>query len=249
MVDLADRLLRAHESDAPYPSLRAEEPDAGIARAYEVQRAFAGLLHGHEIGYKAALTAHPAQQAMGIDEPVLGVLFDWCETPDGARLTPQRAVVIETEIGYRLGTDVTEPVSAEDVPNLIKTCHAMLEIASPNLSGDRNGIDLIASNSATFRLVQGETISREVDGVAVRLVRDAEVLHEAGSGSVMGGQANALAWLINKALSLGYPVKQDMLLMSGSIGQVQPGKPGVYRGEFDDCAGSKTTLSVTLVSS
>lgn len=235
MTDEFAQLLRsAHDSNAPYPSYLDVQPDADLEAAYRVQRQFVDALPGQIIGYKAALTAEGGQHALGVDQPVVGVLFDWCATTaDGARRQPRR-VAIETELGYRLKRDVETPVSPETVTEVVGSCYPMLEIAAINLESP-NGIDMVASNSATWQFIRGNPVGLDeidIDAITVSLTRDGELLHEAGSSTVMGSQRQALAWLINEVLARGYTLREGMLLMSGSIGPPQPGKAGAWRGDF-----------------
>ena len=75
----AEQLQRLRDQ-RPYRNLSANYPNASIEDAYSLQRAFVNALieagdWGSVVGYKAALTAPQAQQAMGSTHPVVGVLF------------------------------------------------------------------------------------------------------------------------------------------------------------------------------
>ena len=172
---------------------------------------------------------------MGIDAPVSGVLFDWGIRQANTTITSPRALLLETELGYRLADDITAPVSAANVLQHIATCHPMIELAAPNIDGIRTGFDLIATNSASYGFIEGpgtQLSDVDLNQISVSFFREAETLHSATSDSVMQGQANAVAWLINQALHVGGEVKSGMLLMSGAIGRPHPGTPGDYRADF-----------------
>lgn len=246
MQDLVRTYLNAHNTDTPYPNLCTINPGASVEDAYRIQQAFVAALPGKVVGYKAALTNAPAQAAMSFDRPVVGVLFDWGQVEAGAVLQPKRRVIIETELGYRLGAAVTAPVTPEQVMGMVRTCHPLLEIAAPNLASKPIGTDLIASNSAAWQFIEGTGVdpgSFSPDNVDAELQRDGEVLHHMSSATVMEGQRLALTWLINQVLELGYPLHAGMLLMSGSIGPPQPGKPGHYRGAFSRLDPIEFTIS------
>ncbi|MFN3534428.1 MAG: CRISPR-associated protein Csx3, partial [Desulfatiglandales bacterium] len=58
-----------------------------MEEAIGVQKAFVSLLgkdHGRQIGYKAGLTNPKAQEAFGVKEPVLGILFEKMLLKSGA---------------------------------------------------------------------------------------------------------------------------------------------------------------------
>ena len=50
----------------------------------------------------------------------------------------------------------------------------------------------------------------------------------------MGGQIQAVCWLINKAIAHGYTLEPGQLLMTGALGGPQPGKAGHYVGDYGD---------------
>ena len=75
----------------------------------------------------------------------------------------------------------------------------------------------------------------DVDALPVSLTRidvEQQALHTAVAGSVMAGQRDALIWLINRILAQGYELRPGHVLMTGSIGSMHPGKPGLYRADF-----------------
>lgn len=128
-------------------------------------------------------------------------------------------------------------MTVESVSEIVASCSAMIEIAAPNLAGKPNGVDLVAVNSASYRYIEGATIDwrhTDLDELIVKFYRGEELLHEDMAGSVMGGQKNALCWLINKILEVGYSIPVGALLMTGAIGAPHPAQPGQYRAQFGD---------------
>ena len=64
----------------PIENISLTQPDITTEAAYDLQRQLVARLKTHGgwgdiYGYKAALTAQAAQQAMGIGEPLIGALF------------------------------------------------------------------------------------------------------------------------------------------------------------------------------
>ena len=73
-----DAALTKTLAGEPVQNISVNHPDISMDEAYALQHELVGKLRDHggwgEIyGYKAALTALPAQQAMGITEPIIGV--------------------------------------------------------------------------------------------------------------------------------------------------------------------------------
>ena len=235
--EFVDKLVRASKQGSKYPSLSLEKPDATIELAYEIQQLFVAELKTEKAGYKAAVTSEPIQQIMGIKAPVSGVLFSSGEFAANTIIEDPKDLLIETELGFQTKNEIIQQVKPEEVYGLFEYYYPMIEIASPNLKGKPNGIDLIASNSASFGFIKGERIgfdTTEPDSVVVSLSRDNKELHSANCSSVMGVQSNELDWLINQLLSQGGLIPSNSLLMSGSVGPAHPATPGQYVGHFGD---------------
>ena len=56
--------------------------------------------------------------------------------------------------------------------------------------------------------------------------------------AAMGDQWKALSWTLNNILKNGGEIKKGMVVITGSLGRMYPGKPGnykaVYTGGLDD---------------
>ena len=236
MENFTDACLTALTEGQPYPSALASDPALTMVQAYELQRQFVAARSATDpiSGYKAALTAPPAQQAMGIDQPIVGALLTSGAMSSPTLRTPAGGL-LETELGHRLAQPVREPVKPEDVAGLVGAVHLMVEIAQPRLAGKPAGLDLVATNSASLAYIVGPTLAADVplDEVEAGLA-DAEgnVLFSGACGTVMGGQHDALAWLINAALARCYTLEAGHLLMTGSVGGAAPARPGVYQARF-----------------
>lgn len=235
--EFVDKLVRALKEGSKYPSLSIEQPGATIELAYEIQQLFVAELQTEKAGYKAAVTSEPIQQIMSIKAPVSGVLFSSGEFQANSTIDDSKDLLIETELGFQTNIDITKPVEPAKVYTLFECYYPMIEIASPNLEGKPNGVDLIASNSASFGFIKGDRIgfdTTDPDSVVASLNRGNDELHSANCSSVMGGQSIALAWLINQILSREPLIPSNSLLMSGSVGPAHPATSGEYTGRFGE---------------
>ena len=228
----------------PVENITISSSKKGIHDAYALQRKLVAKLEsdggwGGVYGYKAALPAVPAQQAMGVNEPIIGVVFEHAayQADSATTVATDRLVLLETEVGFTLRKEITAPVARDDVFDAIASC-GMIELASPNLQQRPTSADLIANNAASYGCIAGASTAHptdiDVDALPVSLTRiDAEqqVFQTAMAGSVMAGQRDALIWLINRTLAQGYELRPGHVLMTGSIGSMHPGK-GRYRAEF-----------------
>ena len=235
MSDWPQKFLHAYSQRHHYDSVTASHDELTLADAYDIQHQYVMLRKEPVCGFKAALTATAAQQAMGINTPIVGVLFATGEVEGHHPISLETQVLLETEIGYRTATAITEPVSPATVLQHMRCCLPMIELASPNLATKPNGLDLVATNSASHQFLCGaeHTIDSDVlDAQTVYLKRDDETLLTGHSSEVLGGQREALAWLVNETLARGYELKSDCLLMSGSIGGMALAASGHYTADF-----------------
>ncbi len=242
MTDLdaiARRFVAAHRANERYeaPSVAAA---LSIDEAYAVQRAFNGLRAGEKVaGYKSAANAEALQRMLGLGGPITGVLFAAGER-DAANAIARsgyRTLLLETELGFRAARRINVPVKS--IPELraaTTTCTPMIELADPGYDRTRmTGTDLIAANSASAGFIRGQARSVgdiALDEVNVQFRRDGETLHKARSGDLMGSQWEALKWLVNRVIELGYVVEPGHLLMTGSLGPAHPAVPGKYVADF-----------------
>ena len=231
----------------PVENITISSSKIGIHDAYALQRKLVAKLEsnggwGGVYGYKAALTAVPAQQAMGINEPIIGVVFEHAayQADSATTVATDRLVLLETEVGFTLREEITAPVAKDDVFDAIACCSGMIELASPNLQQRPTGADLIANNAASYGCISGASAAYptdiDIDALPVSLTcidAEQQALHTAMAGSVMAGQRDALIWLINQILAQGYELRPGHVLMTGSIGSMHPGKAGRYRADFD----------------
>lgn len=159
---------------------------------------------------------------MGIDTPVMGVLWqNGKSSPDD--IPGQPGAVLETELGYSLAQSISQPITEADLSGLISHVSPMIEIAHPNLNTS-GGLAFIATNSASYRFIQGSAQAFPDNAFAALDVTEAALnnaqdrLFAGPLGSVLSGQASALCWLINQTLACGYPLQAGHLLMTGSVG-------------------------------
>ena len=107
--------VRARTQGGTYPQLSKLHPQATLEDAYALQSAFITQLDLAPRGYKAALTAAPAQQAMGLDEPIVGMLLSDTAKDSASPIPVAPGGILETELGYVLAQDITAPVTPDNV--------------------------------------------------------------------------------------------------------------------------------------
>ena len=236
----ATLLYEASSAGAAKPVCASRVPGVDIKLAYEAQGEFAKLRlsTGSITGFKGALTSKAAQDSMGMVDPASGVLFDFMQIPLGSNveLSRYRRMVIETEIGYCIGKEISAPIQTSELASYIEYNFPMVEIADIGFDDPRamTPFDFVAAGSAAAGYIAGSRSSvADVNKVEVSLSCNGELLHTGKGSDAMGDQAEAATWLINHAVSLGYTLLPGHVLMTGSLGRIRMvTEPGEYFADF-----------------
>ena len=235
-------LFEAKVSGNPSPVCSSRVPDVDQAIAYAAQAAFIELCTASSpvSGFKGALTNIAAQQSMGIDVPVSGVLLEEMHLPTGlvVELESFSHAVVETEIGFCIGKQISRQILPEELLAHVEYCLPMIEIADIGFDdpGAMTIYDFIASGAAAAGYIAGErTESRAVNEVEATLSRNGELLHQGQGTDALGDQFSAATWLINQVVAQGYVVKPGHFLMTGSLGRIQMvTRPGLYVADYGE---------------
>lgn len=248
----AHSLMDAGNSHTPITPFTDEAPDLEVADAYGI----AADIIGHKIGdgrkiagYKVGATTQGSRQALGMDGPAYGVILDDMTVRDGGRVKMSTLIApkVEAEIGFRFKAPLQGPgVDAAQVIAATDYVFPALEIVDSRFEGWRvKEQDLIADNTASAYVVLG-TPRQSADGFdleAEEAVMEIDGV-ETGRGTgaeVLGGVANAIAWLANKLGEQGRGIAAGQFVIPGSV--VPP--PLVNAG--NSVAAAYTNLGVVTV--
>ncbi len=233
-------IYSAWTANKPNPVFSGTLPDVSIEMAYQVQTGFNKLrIEKSSIaGFKGALTGRAAQEAMKMSEPASGVLFEDMRLMTGEPISLGKFIrpVIETEIGFCIGKEISREITASELDDYIAYSLPMIEIADVGFAdpGAMNALDFIATGAAAAGFITGEeSLPTNLNEVEVVLTCDGEQLHTGAGSDAMGDQAIAATWLVNKIVSLGYILKPGHLLMTGSLGRIlMVSEPGHYMADY-----------------
>lgn len=209
-------------------------PGMTMDDAYAVQAVWTArkLREGRRIiGRKIGLTSKAMQQALNIDIPDSGVLFDDMLFENGATIPAGRFIQprIEAEIAFVMKSDLAGPdVTVADVLAATDYVVPSLEIldtrilrVDPETKKTRNICDTIADNAADAGLVLGvqKLDPRQIDmrWMGAIVFRDGEV-EETGLGAgVLNDPAAGIAWLANRLAIYGDSIRAGEVVLSGSF--------------------------------
>lgn len=239
---MAVELFKQFQAVAPLGLASQQVKDLDEAQAYRIQADLVKLftVHGQAIsGYKAGLTSPPAQEKFKAPGPVAGVLTQAMQINDGvAKLKGHVMMMLEVEIAYELKADVSAPVDPAAAPGLVAKVMPAVEVPELKFS-DMKALtwpDIVAANVGARAYILGAGVDPkgvDVNAATGQIFRDGQAVGPAAPGrAALGDQWRALAWTINQALKLGYPVKKGMVFLTGSLGPMFPAQPGQHQAVY-----------------
>ncbi|MFF5010506.1 2-oxo-hept-4-ene-1,7-dioate hydratase [Streptomyces phaeochromogenes] len=232
--EIATRLRQAEVTRAPVRQLSLEYPRMTIEDAYAVQHAGVGLklAEGRRLlGRKIGLTSRTMQQAVSIDEPDYGALYDDMFFEDGTEVPYGRFIKprVEVELAFVLGDSLKGPGctkfdvlrAAEYVTPALEILDARVQMTDPETGHIRTIVDTIADNAADAGLVLGGRVVRPMDidlrWVSALLYRNGVIEESGVAAAVLNHPANGVAWLANKLAPHGVSLEPGQVILAGSF--------------------------------
>lgn len=238
-------LLAAEKSLTQIGLLTLRHPEMGMDDAYEVQNAIyrAKLAEGRKvIGWKIGLTSKAMQDALNIDIPDSGILFDDMAFETGSTVPAGRFIQprIEAEIAFVMksavgGKNVTreDVIAATDfVAPSIEILDTRIQRADPATGKARTVFDTISDNAANAGIVLGNE-RHAVDAFDLRWTgaltfRNGEI-EETGLGAgVLNDPVESVVWLARRMAQYGQSVEPGQVILSGSFIRPVEFPPGTH---------------------
>ena len=227
-----ERLFEAERTASQIPLLSRDFPAMTIDDAYAVQDAFVTrklAAGGRVIGWKIGLTSRAMQDALGIETPDSGLLFedmlfeDGVEVPGGRFIQPR----IEAEIAFVMKTALDGAPDRAAVLAATEHVAPSLEILDTRIvrrdaetGAVRTVCDTIADNAANAGLVLGR--ARHPPEAELRwvgaIVRRDGVVEETGLGAgVLDDPVTSVIWLAERLARYGQRIEAGQIVLSGSF--------------------------------
>ena len=226
-------------------------PDMSVDDAYAVQRALVAKREetGRKItGWKIGLTSRAMQDALKIDTPDSGVLFDDMHFDSGASIPQGRFIQprVEAEIAFVMKSDLGGAAGRDEVLAATDYICPSLEIldtrivrTDPETGVARKIVDTISDNAANAGLVLG---SERHDPAAVdmrwvgAIVTRNGVVEETGLGAgVLNDPVTSVVWLAERLGAHGMAIRAGDVVLSGSfIRPVETASGDVLHADFGD---------------
>jgi 2-keto-4-pentenoate hydratase len=239
--------------DARFAELLAPADAEQLAYAVQQANVAARVAAGERIvGRKIGLTSPAVQRQLGVDQPDFGALFasmaygDSQPIPLGELIQPK----VEAEIALVLEHDLLhERHTYADLIRATAYAVAAIEVVDSRIEGwNIRFVDTVADNASSARFVLGSrpALLRDIDlaACAMTLSKDAEVLSRGNGAACLGNPLNAAAWLADRMVRLGTPLRAGDVVMTGALGpMVAVTQPGTFSAQIDGLGSVRATFS------
>lgn len=200
-----------------------------LEKAYAVQEINTALRVAQGariIGSKIGLTSVAVQQQLGVDQPDFGMLWNDKEVLNGGEIAISELMQprAEAEIAFVLGKDLTaKNLTSIDIISAIDYALASIEIVGSRIKNwDIKITDTIADNaSASHWVVSHRPVKLEnIDLLNCEMVmkKNGKIVSEGVGKNCLGSPINATLWLAQKLVSMGRPMCEGDVILTGALG-------------------------------
>ena len=236
-------LFEAERAGAQIGLLSLRHPGMTMDDAYAVQAALVERKRNagrRIIGWKIGLTSKAMQDALKIDIPDSGILFDDMLFEDGGTVPAGRFIQprIEAEIAFVMKAPLSgASITRDDVLAATDYVAPSLEIldtrilrADPQSGQTRSIVDTIADNAANAGLVLGrqrhDPTTVDLRWAGTILSRNGEV-EETGLGAgVLNDPVAGIVWLVERLAAYNQSIRAGDVVLSGSFIRPVEARPG-----------------------
>jgi 2-keto-4-pentenoate hydratase len=215
------------------------EPSFTPDDAYDLQESFVTRFEDEFAGYKLALTWG---KGLNAKEPVYGRLFRSMlrENKGSIYLSDFVKPMLELEIAYIFGADVSYPVTPEDLQAAVAKVAPAVELPDVLFKdlADLDWKDLIALDVAPRRVIIGEVMDPDevdVNTIAVAAVHKGQIVAEGvATNNMWDDQWDALLFLIEKLHSRGYQIQAGDFVITGAMNSLTFIERGKYQVDYGE---------------
>ena len=247
---LVDMMEESLVEDKNLPNVSQHNDSLSLKDAYVIQKKFAGRLGtGKTLGYKAAFFDLSSRNKFKFTEPMSGILKSGCvfTNEQVIKLEDFPGLRLELELGYRLKQEIKSSSDTVRINNnwfeLVPVIE-MPQIRFNSIEGI-SAVDLIAGNVAASCWLEAPSIPTfdfsELDQMEVKMFANKKMIEKV-YGDGVGGQKDALAWLIEHLLLRNVRLRKGDLLITGKLGKIHTPVAGRYVVEYGSL--SKLTFSI-----
>ena len=230
---LAEMLWDAERTGRPARRLRALLPELSVSNAYAIRREvdLMRMTQGAApVGRKIGLAARELQERFGAEEPFWAYIYSTGSLRNGATLDLKGVLrpQLEPEVAVLLGHDLDTPgVTKARAAAAIATVQPAFEIVDQRTDADGSDLaEAIADSGWNAGFVLGDALPAaglDLDAVRVRLISAVQGdLRSGDASALMDGPAGCLAWLAEKMIAIGEPLRAGEIILTGTLAGAVP---------------------------
>jgi 2-oxo-hept-3-ene-1,7-dioate hydratase len=232
--ELAMRIIESERTKLPTKQISQIHPDFTIDDAYAIQDA--GIRLNEEAGRvvrarKVGLTSKVMQDAVGVDEPDSGVIYDDMFYGPGDTVPFDRFLAprIEVELAFVIGIELSGvDCTLEDVLEAtsyvtpaIEILDTRIEMKDPDTGSTRTIVDTVADNAADAGIIVAhqrfDVHEIDIPWVAAVLRRNGRIEESGVAAAVLDHPGRSVAWLTRRLAGQGISLRPGELILSGSF--------------------------------
>ena len=233
----AKTLRSAQSSGDPCRPLTDLHPEVSTEDAYKISQHNAqirlSLPKEKLVGKKVGLTSFAVQKQLGVKEPDFGYLFGSMMLENNGVL-PTKSLIqgkAEGEVAFTLKSDLVSAtkITEEDVLSATDYIQPCIEIIDSRIADWKIKIqDTVSDNASSAYFVLGpkksnlDEVYSQLPEFEMKLTVNGQVASKGKGAACMDSPLKAVAWLANKMISLGEPLKAREIILSGAFGPVVP---------------------------
>ena len=176
------------------------------------------------VGAKLGLTSAPKQQTMGVHQPIVGFLTAAVTDVDLSTLAQPR---VEPEVAFRLGTDLSQELTLEQVGDVVDAVAPALEVLDSRWTDYRFRLaDVLADNTSAAGFVLGEWVPlRDVPDLReaeARWLVDGEPVATTTPAAILGDPLLAIVHLSRHLAERGESLGAGSVVLAGAMTDAVP---------------------------
>jgi len=195
-----------------------------LPEAYEIQKLSIQqrLDRGEKlVGYKMGFTSRAKMLQMGVDDLIWGRLTDAMQVELGQEIDIAKYVHprAEPEIAFLLKKPLSGKVSKEEALAAVEAIAPAIEIIDSRYKNFKFSLeDVVADNSSSSSFVLGEWQSKDsnIDGLAMNLQVDNEVVASGSSNDILDHPINSLVEAARCIGAAGEELKAGQIILAGA---------------------------------
>lgn len=227
IAQMAGALLSVRGGDRGFGTFPPHGEPRDKTDAYAIQDAVIALINGDAIGWKVGCTSRLAQEMSSTDEPFFGRMFADTTHESGCTVTPGdvMAPIVEPEIAFRLGKDLTPDAAPHTTASVIECVDALIPAIEVVDCRYAQGwpipiLPTIADNGvhAVFATAPAITDWRDIDRPAIKMEAyvNGELATDGAGSNALDDPINGLVWLANDFAKRGRTIHAGEVITTGN---------------------------------